>query len=118
MYAFITFVSQCRSKAALCSGAALLLTACGGNVEQPAAQQSLALVATSQASGDPQPTPDTAVVGVPVDGATDEGGPSTAEELFKANREQAYGPAADQQAVPEPAPSTQQPAEAPGTPAG
>lgn len=117
MNAFITFIAQSRSMAALC-GAAALLTACGGNVEQPDGQQSLALVESSHASPDPQPTPDTAVVGVPLDGATGEGGPSTAEELFKANREQAYGPAADQNAAPEPAPSTQQPAEAPGTPAG
>lgn len=118
MNAFITFIAQCRSMAALC-GAAVLLTACGGNVEQADGQQSLALVESSHANPDPQPAPapDTAVVGTPLDGATGEGGPSTAEELFKANREQAYGAAADQQAAPEPAPTTQ-PAEAPGAPAG
>ena len=116
MNACITFIAQCRSMAALC-GAAVLLTACGGNVEQSSGQQSLALVESSHASPDPQPAPDTAIVATPVDGATGEAGPSTAEELFKANREQAYGPAADQQAAPEPAPTTQ-PAEAPGAPAG
>jgi hypothetical protein len=106
MNALTTFVSHCRIKAALCCGAVLLLTACGGNVENTHGQQSLATVETSQASPATQPTPDTAVVAPTVDGATGDGGPSTAEELFKANSEQAYGPVQAPDAAPDPAMTT------------
>ena len=92
MNVFATFMSR-RFDYALGVGAMLLLAACGGNVDETAGQQSLAAVEASQPSPQPRVAPAAAVAGVdvaPVDGATS-AGPTSAEEMFKANSAMAYG---------------------------
>ncbi|MEW7849788.1 hypothetical protein AB2N08_13895 [Massilia aurea] len=92
MNAFSTFMPR-RIDHVLSVGAVLLLAACGGNVDDMAGQQSLAAVEASQPLSQPHAAPAATVAQVdvaPVDGATS-AGPTSAQELFKASSDMAYG---------------------------
>lgn len=99
MNALTTLMSRCRIHVLLGAGIALLLTACGGNMDETAGPQLLATVETTgslaqaQAQGQEAPVAEAAAPdAVPVTDA--QAGPASAAEQFQANSEMAYGTAA------------------------